>query len=507
MRRTIVCILLFALILPACTRSADTAPSWTPATSEPVTTSTSPVQTFMPPTRPADAPIASPTPDVTREMPSPQPKPGEYTVMFGDTLGTIAEKFNLTVDQLISSNKISDPNTLYPGQVLKIPTAVPVTPDVTVSGATFKVIPDSELVYGPLSATFDIAAYVQMKGGYLAHFTQEVDGETLSGAQIVEKVARNYSVNPRLLLAVLEYRSNWVSVANPSPATNDNPIHYVDDFHAGLYRQLTWSANALNFGFYAHQARAVSTWTLADDTVIPIDPGINAGTAGVQHFFAQIDDLPTWQLDTNVNGLFATYFLMFGYPFDFAIEPLVPPGLTQPLMQLPFEQDSVWSFTGGPHGGWDTGSAWAALDFAPPGEPMGCVVSEAWAVAVADGLIIRAKNGAVVEDLDGDGLEQTGWTVLYMHMADEGRVQPGTYVHAGDHIGRPSCEGGLANAAHLHIARRYNGVWITADRDMPFIMDGWVSSGSGIEYDGSLTRSGVAVKAWDGQTPENQISR
>jgi hypothetical protein len=37
----------------------------------------------------------------------------------------------------------------------------------------------------------------------------------------------------------------------------------------------------------------------------------------------------------------------------------------------------MWSFTGGPHGGWDSGSAWSALDFAPPGEGAGCVTNDA----------------------------------------------------------------------------------------------------------------------------------
>ena len=51
---------------------------------------------------------------------------------------------------------------------------------------------------------------------------------------------------------------------------------------------------------------------------------------------------------------------------------MIPEGLTQPELQLPFEVGDVWSYTSGPHGGWDSGSAWAALDFAPPGEALGC---------------------------------------------------------------------------------------------------------------------------------------
>src|SRR5450756_2588572 len=107
-------------------------------------------------------------------------------------------------------------------------------------------------------------------------------------------------------------------------------------------------------------------------------------------------------------------------------------------MQLPFEMGAVWSFTGGSHGGWGEGSAWAAIDFAPPGDSLGCVQSDAWEVAVTAGKIVSSEHGAVVEDLDGDGIEQTGWTVLYMHIDTRDRVPLGTQVKAGDRIGHPS---------------------------------------------------------------------
>jgi len=113
----------------------------------------------------------------------------------------------------------------------------------------------------------------------------------------------------------------------------------------------------------------------------------------------------------------------------------------------------------------------------------------------------------VVLDLDGDGLEQTGWTVLYLHVDSWQRAPVGDIVQAGDRIGRPSCEGGYSLATHLHIARRYNGEWISADGDLPFVMDGWVSAGDGIEYNGRLTRDGVVIEAWDRFVPQNQITR
>ena len=239
----------------------------------------------------------------------------------------------------------------------------------------------------------------------------------------------------------------------------------------------------------------IPTWILDDDTVIPINPTINAGTAAVQHFFAQLYGAKFWERTVSEEGFFAVYNELFGYPFDFALEPVLPPNLAQPSMQLPFEDGVEWSFTGGPHGGWGNGSAWAALDFGPPGDTGGCYTSDDWVVAMADGLIVRAENGAVVQDLDGDGHEQTGWTILYMHIESRDRVQVGTQLKAGMSVGHPSCEGGVSNGTHVHIARRYNGEWIPADQNLPFNLDGWVSSGSGDLYDGYLSKDGIIVKA------------
>jgi murein DD-endopeptidase MepM/ murein hydrolase activator NlpD len=211
--------------------------------------------------------------------------------------------------------------------------------------------------------------------------------------------------------------------------------------------------------------------------------------------------------------LFATYQRLFGYPFDFAIEPLLPPGLYQPPLQLPFEVGAKWVFTGGPHGAWDSGSAWGALDFAPDREAVGCIPSDEWVAAMANGPIVRVGDGVVIQDVDdpqsspADGYEQTGWAILYMHIESRDRVNAGVYLKAGERIGHPSCEGGLSSGTHVHIARKYHGEWIPADQDIPFVLDGWVSVGTGVAYDGFLRRDGVEIEAYAGRSEKNQISR
>lgn len=444
----------------------------------------------------------TPTPDFPHAVPTQRDYLDQYTVQPGDTLGSIASAYGVTLESLLQENGLNESSLLTVGMVLNIP---PIDVDSN-PGSSFKLIPDSELVYSPSSAQFDISAFIEEQGGYLASYSQDVNGEYMTGTQIVEFVAQSYSVNPRLLLALLEYRGGWVK--NSTPENVDYPLGYYDNYYAGLYRQLTWASNNLNRGYYLWQVNALSTLPLSDGSYVPLDATINAGTAGVQYLLSLYNNRPFWDYDVSALGFFQTYNDLFGYPFDYDIPSLIPQGLVQPTMQLPFEPGVTWSYTGGPHGGWDSGSGWAALDFAPPGEPAGCVSSDAWVVAVSNGWIVRAGNGAVIQDLDNDGYEQTGWNILYMHIEIRDRVQPNTYVYAGERIGHPSCEGGFSNGTHVHLARKFNGEWISADGNLPFNLEGWVSSGDGIEYDGYLTRGSTTLEALEGVFEgQNQISR
>jgi LasA protease len=455
------------------------------------------------PTRDPNSPLLSPTPDAPHSLPTQRTNEEQYTVQRGDTLGIISQHFGVDINSIISANNLTNPDILEVGQTLTIPAPQPLPP-----GPDFKVLPDSELVNGPAAAKFDIAGFIDQKNGYLKYYGEDRDGQRYTGAQIIERVSKEYSVNPRLLLAVLENLSGWVTSQTPDSKHKDFPIGYYQPAYQGLYQQISWAANHLNSGYYLWKVGGVSRWVLADGSLVPPAATLNAATAGVQGFYSLLDDKAAWENAVGEKGLFATYQSLFGYPFAYAVEPLIPAGLQQPTMQLPFEPGAVWSFTGGPHGGFGSGSAWAAIDFAPPGDALGCVENDAWVAASAPGLIIRAENGEVIEDLDGDGYEQTGWTILYMHIATRDRVKVGTKLQPGDKIGHPSCEGGVSNGTHVHFARRYNGEWISADNGkIPFNLEGWISKGNGVEYDGWLVRGDKTVEAWDARKDENQISR
>jgi LasA protease len=446
---------------------------------------------------PTIAYVGTPTPNPTR--PADDGPQGVHIVSFGESLGYIAQLYGATVDELLALNDLDMNDFIYVGQEIRLPGA----PDLT--GSSFKIIPDSELVYGPMAKDFDARAFILSYDGYLARYQETVEGRPLDGPAIVQLVADRYSVNPRLLLTLLEYRSGWLT---QSMAIDDGyPLGYVAPGARGLYNQLGWAANLFNLGFYGRAEGGRTGLVVSDGTRIRFAADINDGTAGVQTALAAhtAADWDGWQRDVSPTGFFAAFSRLFGNPFAYTYDPLWPTDLQQPPLALPWAADETWYFTGGPHGGWASGSAWAALDFVPHNEQLGCYPSDAWVRAVAPGVVVRSDLGAVVVDLDGDGYAGTGWTILYMHIESRDRVPVGTQLQTGDPIGHPSCEGGFSNGTHVHVARLYNGRWVSADGALPFNMGGWLSQGAGREYNGALIKGDMVKTACQCREERNAI--
>ena len=144
----------------------------------------------------------------------------------------------------------------------------PAPPAEPVSGPSFLILPDSELVFGPALANFSVEAALPPHSALRAWSEPQAvaDVEQVrTGAELLEEVAREYSVSPRLLLALLEYRAGAISAPQASI-----PLGWVflDEEAAisGLYRQLSWAANQLNLGYYTHRVGGLQRITLADGT-------------------------------------------------------------------------------------------------------------------------------------------------------------------------------------------------------------------------------------------------
>lgn len=441
-----------------------------------------------------------PTPVVEETLPMPTPlptrplyQPGElvdYVAQTGDTLDSLASRFNTTVREIRAANPIipDSATTMPPGFPMKIPIYYQV-----LWGTPYQIIPDSLFVNGPAQIGFDSAAFVDQQPGWLKYHVEYAGGRNRRGGEIIDFVAQNYSISPRLLLALVEYQTG--ALTDPNPPGEGNPFRLgpVTYRTNGVYRQLTWAADRLNHYYYLARAGKLLSFELLDGRLERPDPWQNAATVALQHYFARLLRGDDYQRAISGAGLANTYTSLFGDPWA-NVEPHIPGSLEQPALRFPFEPNLDWAFTGGPHNPWgEEPGPLAALDFAPPSVAGGCTETDQWATAVADGVIARVDTATAILDLDGDGDERTGWNIFYLHLESATIPRAGTVLKAGDRIGKPSCEGGRSTGTHVHIARKYNGEWILAEGALAFNLEGWVAHNGASPYLGTLTRNGRTV--------------
>jgi murein DD-endopeptidase MepM/ murein hydrolase activator NlpD len=438
-------------------------------------------------------PIApTPVPAPTSERP--EYAPGElvdYTAQSGDTIPALAKRFNTTEKEILKANPIipSDATTMPQGLPMKIPIYY-----LPLWGTAYQSIPDQAFVNGPSNIGFSTSAFVASTNGWLKDYRVYAGEEMRSGAEMVDYVAVNYSISPRLLLALLEYQAG--ALTQPEAPPGKYTLGLRRNFYEGVYLQLVLAANTLNNGYYAWRVGGLTELELLDETITRPDPWQNAASVALQYYFSRMYAGDKFYGSIGPEGLARVYQNFFSDPWADSIITL-PGSLQQPALRFPFQPGRVWAYTGGPHTGWGTGQPFAAIDFAPGSDTSGCVnvPQDEYATAMADGLVVRSDIDGTVIDLDKDGDERTGWVLYYLHLATNARVPVGREVQAGDPVGYPSCEGGHVTGTHVHIARKYNGEWILADGILAFNLEGWIAHDGNQAYQGTLTRGDAIVIA------------
>ena len=496
---------------PPASATSSPAPTNTAAptlTGTPPPTETPPATATVPPTSP---PPPTATPQPTQSV---NEDPILYRAQAGDTLSVVATHFGVKKSDIESEEPLPQESFINPGQLLIIPRVLFNTTSAE------HLLPDSEFVFSPAivqSADFpdDVETYVNQAGGYLSRYRDYLTTTEISGGEIVARIAQDNSINPYLLLALLEYQSGWVFGQPNNLRQMKYPMGHVNYKEDGLVNQLRWAVNQLSIGYYGWREGRLTEVHLVgpdkphQDITARINPQLNAGTAALQYYFSQVYESDEWiqALDPN-NGFPATYQDMFGDPTIRAerFEPLFPHDLTQPELALPFRVGSTWTYTGGPHGAWEREGSMSAIDFAPTGFDGGCSKSYSYVTASMPGRVLRAEDGVVIIDGNDDGFEQTGWVLLYLHIAEAGRVEAGTYVQTGDKLGHPSCEGGTATGTHVHMARKFNGEWMTANGPIPFTLSGWTVHSGEKPYKGKLTKGNQTVVASPYSAPGSEIT-
>lgn len=485
---------------PTVTNTPEPTDTPTVTPTVPTPRKTFPVETIAPETPTATPKFTTPTPTATPNIPLPElhadfTGKNFYVVQNGDTAEAIAYRYGTTVEK-ISGLGDKPTNTFMKAGTLLLLKA----PQRSFSSA-MRILPDEYIVMGYPSIGYDLEYEVQQAGGYLAGYSEYTSSGSLTGTEIIHKIAVDYSISPIILMELLEYKSHWVYGYPHSIVEEHYPLGWLGENTEGLYKQLSWAAQTLSRGYYGWRYGSVSEIPFfknpKPDTPIYFNPLLNAGSVAIQYLFSQLyvyDEFEEAIYGTN--GFLQQFYLDFGNVWDYYT--IDPNGfndqLKQPVLELPFNRDDEWSITGGPHEAYTTGSPLGALDFAPRMAAGGCARSDSWITTSAPGLVLRTSVGTVVLDLDMDGHEETGWVIYYLHVRTDGKAEPGTTLPLHGRIGHPSCEGGAATGTHLHIARKYNGEWVQAYGPIPFNMSGWIPFG-GESYLGGLQREDDKIYA------------
>lgn len=364
-------------------------------------------------------------------------------------------------------------------------------PLVTSSADPFGfVVADSELVYGPSLYGFDTAAFADERAGYLSTVYETVGVERLRGPDIVQRVAEEYGVGPRVLLTLLELRSGWVTTA--APAERFAPL---DGETVGLQAGLSAAADALSAAYYAKKSGGLSEFELADGAVAFL-PDVNPGTFAVMAWLGKQTAPEVWAGLELPSRFVMTWNRLFGDPLTYDISGKRPAMTAGPSLAVPIPPGELWYYVQGPHAPAGTGAPWAAVDFAPPPpEAAGCAPSISWVNAVANGTVVVSRAGTLVLDLDEDGFAGSGWAHVYRHLWSGELAPAGRFVRAGERLGHPSCDGGAAAPARVMFARTYDGDWIdAANATAPLRLGSWIAVAGATEGSGQLVGAEFAPR-------------
>jgi len=108
-----------------------------------------------------------------------------YVVVKGDTVGGIAEAFGVTTDSIVSFNDIKNTRTIRPGQVLKVPSSAGILytakegDSVETVAAKYEISPESIIeTNGLLDANFPAGAVVFLPDARIPSFMlREINGD------------------------------------------------------------------------------------------------------------------------------------------------------------------------------------------------------------------------------------------------------------------------------------------------------------------------------------------
>jgi len=336
------------------------------------------------------------------------------------------------------------------------PTAAPIAP------ASF--FDDRRLTYEPSFYAPQIQALLDSQAGPLKTVVFQVGDRRHSFAEALSGQTSYYSVNPKIILALIELQSRLISTASPSSDQVGWALGYQGENgnKRGLQAQVRWAVKQILYAKRDYPQYAPLTY--ADNSSAPPPPGWSLSEYALARALAPTTS--PGRLPELLQRFLETYTHLFGDPrtppegwpapsTPFLAWPIAHPAPVTSffdhggpfLMRNPqagivtywgrTETDLAFAYNG--HDGWDYAAA-------PPD----------MALAAADGEVVFAGNAddncntrAVIVD------HGNGYRTLYWHLARVD-VQIGDRVARGQPVGMIGSTG-CATGPHLHFGVQFLG--------------------------------------------------
>ena len=155
------------------------------------------------------------------------------------------------------------------------------------------ILSDGQFVYGPNVGSFETRQFLEAQTGMLRDY-----------GELVECQAQYYSINPKVLLTIIEMQSGLVTEPRSSPEAIRFAVQYRDA--EGLQSQIAWLAEELYRQFYWHlyvyepgqkQIGSDLEFVFQDGITVKTSGSLNAATYALQATLAQVSTYERWQRD------------------------------------------------------------------------------------------------------------------------------------------------------------------------------------------------------------------
>ncbi len=372
--------------------------------------------------------------------------------------------------------------------------AVPARPaHAQTGGLSAAVLSDGQFVYGPNAYDFDLTAWLEANAPHLLPYAAALEG-----------TAGYASVNPRLLLVLMELRAGLVSNPAADPA---NPFGWTQ---SGFDAQLEAAAEVLTSAYYLHlhhysaldpADRSLPPIPLADGSELAVAPEVNAGTYAVLAFLAQTETAEA--LPAALEPFPAVWAALFpdDDPLDESNQVYIPGSLMAQavpppsLLQFPYPRGEAWYFGGVHHVLGYSGSDASSIDFWKVWLPWTPTpdTSQMWVVAAHSGWAQAQSSCRFIIYTNPD---RTGWATRYYHLENIQSPYPPAWnsplflIAQNARIGNLArtqaqaiCDGGAADFPHVHFSLIYNGSYVPFPYPRP-------------EGEGFTAIAGAALSGW-----------